>query len=249
VQDVSPGVMLVARISGRKVRGRVLEEGSVVKLVDIDSGEVFSSARENLLEVSPSLLCKPPLAIPLNLYGVRKSCTALGDDETDAVFDKIGKKTSTPFWCTVSVLEKNLDQFPLPAYVRYTILEEHDGNLALDLVEMALCDVITSFSQWEMEVSDHCLDWMLDPMSAPNTLSFMPHPLPLAVGQWMHVSVEGLEYPLDARGLEKEPDITTPDANRISVQVKHLSSMSAFDQHQEEIVQSLAVVAPQVDLS
>ena len=248
VQNVSPGVMVVARISGRKVRGRVLEEESVVKLVDIDSGEVFSSSRENLLEVSPSLLCKPPLAIPIKLYGVRKSCSALSDEDRTALFDKIGKKTSTPFWCTVSVLEKNLDQFPLPAHVRYTVQEDYDGNMALDLVEMGLCDVITSFSQWEMEVSDHCLDWMLDPMSVPNTLSFMPHPLPLAVGQWLHVSVEGLEYPIDAeRGLEREPDINTPDANRIGVQIKHLSSKSAFDQHQEDIAQSSAVVAPQVE--
>jgi hypothetical protein len=72
-------------------------------------------------------------------------------------------------------------------------------------------------------------------------------PLCLTPSPWL--SVEGLEYPLDARELEKEPNITTPDANRIGVQVKHLSSKSVFDQHQEGIVQSLAAVAPQVDLS
>ena len=104
------------------------------------------------MQVSPFLLCQPPLASPLKLYGVRKSCSALSDDDRAAVFDKIGKKSSTPFWCTVSVMEKNLDQFPLPANVRYTILDEYDGNLALDLLEMGLCDVITSFSQWEKEM-------------------------------------------------------------------------------------------------
>ena len=104
VEDVSPGVMVVARISGRKVKGRVLEEGSIVKLADVDSGEVFSSPRQNLMQVSPFLLCQPPLASPLKLYGVRKSCSALSDDDRAAVFDKIGKKSSTPFWCTVSVI-------------------------------------------------------------------------------------------------------------------------------------------------
>ena len=44
----------------------------------------------------------------------------------------------------------------------------------------------------------------------PQKLSFMPHPLPLAVGQWLHVSVERLEYPLE-EGQEREPDIMTPD--------------------------------------
>merc|ERR1719318_999232 len=182
VEDASPGVMVVARISGKKkFRGKVLGEGSLIKLIDVDSGEVFSLPKQNLLEVPPSLLCKPPLAIPLKLYGVRKCCSALSDDARAAVSDKIRKKHWSPFLCTVSVMEKNLDQFPLPANVRYTVLEENDGNLALDLLEMGLCDVITSFSQWENEMSDHCLDWMLGPMSVPNTLSFMPHPLPLAV--------------------------------------------------------------------
>jgi len=244
VEDASPGVMVVARISGRKVRGRVLGEGSLIKLVDVDSGEVFLSPKQNLLEVPPSLLCKPPLAIPLKLYGVRKCCSALSDDARAAVSDKIGKKNWSPFLCTVSVMEKNLDQFPLPANVRYTVLEENDGNLALDLLEMGLCDVITSLSQWENEMSDHCLDWMPGPMSVPNTLSFMPHPLPLAVGQWLHVSAEGLDYPLEG-GVEREPDLTTPNANRIGVHIKHLSSKSTFD-HQDDIAQSLAVVAQQV---
>ena len=94
-------------------------------------------------------------------------------------------------------------------------------------------------------MADHGLDWMLDPMSAPPPLTFLPHPLPLAVGQWLHISVEALEYPLDG-GAETEPDLNTPDANRIGVQFRPLSSESSFDQNRDNICESLKAVTPQV---
>ena len=94
-------------------------------------------------------------------------------------------------------------------------------------------------------MSDNGLDWMLDPMAEPHSLTFMPHPLPLAVGQWVAVSVEGLEYPV-VRGQEQEPDISTPDANRIGVQVRNLPANSTFDKFCDPICSSLSIVESQV---
>ena len=105
--------------------------------------------------------------------------------------------------------------------------------------------MINNHAQWEAEVSDHGLDWMLDLMSVPHSLAFMPHPLPLLVGQWVPLQVEGLEYPL-VGGKEQEPDIATLDANRIAVQVRDLPRSSTFDQFREEIGHSLKVIGHQV---
>merc|ERR1719186_1892307 len=247
-QEIRPGVLVVARIRGRSVRARVLEdEEDASRLLDIDSGEEFWADGQDLRQVSPSLLSKPPLAIPLKLYGVRKTNYTLSEDDRAAVLDNMGKKSSSsaPFWCCISLMEKDLQNFPLPANVRYTVVEVNDGNLALDLVQMGLYVVITSCSRWEKEVSDHGLDWMLDTMSAPPPLTFLPHPLPLSVGQWLHVSVEALEFPLEG-GAEREPDLNTPDANRIGVQFRPLASHTSFDQHQENICQSLKTATPQI---
>ena len=76
VDDCSGGMMVgVVRYNNdKKVRARVLEgEGcDLMNLVDIDSGEVFRSSRQDLIQLSPFLLSLPPLAIPLKLYGVKK---------------------------------------------------------------------------------------------------------------------------------------------------------------------------------
>eukprot|EP00092_Neocalanus_flemingeri_P097061 GFUD01123640.1.p1 GENE.GFUD01123640.1~~GFUD01123640.1.p1 ORF type:complete len:381 (-),score=108.82 GFUD01123640.1:60-1055(-) len=154
-------------------------------------------------------------------------------------------KSSSPFLCSVSLMERNLIHFPLPANIRYTMVEEYDGNLALDMVDLGPFSVITSLSEWEEEIADHGLEWMLDPMLVPLPLSTLPHPVPLAVGQWLHVSVEGLGYYL-VGGEEHEPDVDTPGANKISVHIQPLDSMSTFDNHQQEIRQSLRIISPQV---
>ena len=72
------------------------------------------------------------------------------------------------------VLERILEQLPLPANVRYTVVEEYNWNMELDLVELGLCDVIYNFSQWSEAMSTHGLDWMLDPMAGRHSLSFCP---------------------------------------------------------------------------
>ena len=130
-------------------------------------------------------------------------------------------------------MEKNLTSFPLPATVRYTMKEMHDGNLALDLVEMGLCEVITNYSQWDKEMSDHGLEWMLDPMVEPPMFSCLPHPLPLVVGQWASVSVEGLD-----------PGV----GSRVGVQIWGLDSREAFHQQQLEVSVALSKTDRQVIL-
>eukprot|EP00092_Neocalanus_flemingeri_P033002 GFUD01035893.1.p1 GENE.GFUD01035893.1~~GFUD01035893.1.p1 ORF type:complete len:931 (+),score=248.18 GFUD01035893.1:289-3081(+) len=249
VQEISPGIMVVARLRGKSVRATILEEEEreVVRMVDIDSGEMFVSDTQILRKCPPSLLSKPPLAIPLKLYGVRKTTSALCEAGRAAVLEKMREKSKfvSPLWCSVSIMERNRTHFPLPANVRYTMVEEYDGNLALDLLEVGLCDVIKSCNEWEKEFADHGLDWMLDLMSVSVPLTFLPHPLPLAVGQWLHVSVEALEFPL-LGGEEHEPGVETPDANRIGVHIRPLDSKSTFDQHQQEICRSLRTISPQI---
>ena len=254
VDDCSAAVMVgMLRENHKKVRARVLEgEGrDMMKLVDIDSGEVFRSSRQDLIQLSPFLLSLPPLAIPLKLYGVKKVDSQFSEKARCEACTYVGTSSSLSDMnsCIVSVMERNLEDLPLPATVRYSMyeVEENGGNVALDLVEVGLCQVITSHAQWEAEVSDHGLDWMLYLISIPHSLAFMPHPLPLVVGQWVPVQVEGLEYPL-VGGKEQEPDIATPDATRIAVQVRDLPAGSTFDQFSKEIGHSLKVIGPQVTL-
>ena len=93
--------------------------------------------------------------------------------------------------------------------MRYSVVDENDGNLAHNMVVSGLCDVMTSHSEWQKEVSDRELDWLLQhPMlTALPCLTFLPHPLPLFVGQWLQISVVGF-YCLPAgdgdKGLEQE---------------------------------------------
>ena len=213
-------------------------------MVDIDSGKMVMSTKEDLLQVSP-LLNTPPLAIPLKLYGIKKSTSSLSQDDLAAVIDKVGNNHSSLAWCWVSLICQTSKTFPLPANVRYNMNVENDGNLALDLVELGLFEIITSLAEWEKEVSDNGLDWMLDPMTMPSSLSFLPNPVPLAVGQWLLVSVEELEYIFNG-AVEKEPDIETLHVNRIAVQFKPLLINSTFDQDQDYIYWSIKRISHQV---
>ena len=80
-----------------------------------------------------------------------------------------------------------------------------------------------------------------------NSLAFMPHPLPLVVSKWVPVQVMGFEQPL-VGGKKKEPDIATPDANRIAVQVMNLLARSTFNLFSNEIGHSWKLIGPQVTL-
>ena len=75
--------------------------------------------------------------------------------------------------------------------------------------------IIRSSQDWRAEMEDSGLCWWMDPADSPHTLSLLPYPLPLEVGLWAHVKVEGLEYVLQDDGSEKEPTIHHLDANRL----------------------------------
>ena len=63
-----------------------------------------------------------------------------------------------------------------------------------------LYSLVTSFSSWSKEL----LDTTVDPSQLPTFPSAkksenkpLPNPLPLAVGQWYQVSIEGMNYDID----------------------------------------------------
>ena len=229
VEAVTAGMMVVGSIRGKRVRGKVLEEGEAVILVDVDSGEVFLSNHQDLHELCHSLLHRPPLAIPVKLYGARKTTSALCKTGRALVMDGM-KEMSPSMKCLVFVVERDTKSFPIPVNVRYSVVEEYDGNLAKDMMKVGLCEVITSSAQWEKELSDHGLEWLLEPMSELPQLSLLPHPLPLATGQWLNISVEGLE-----------------DDNVLGVHVRLLDTEAMFDKHQVEISSSLRSSYTQVE--
>ena len=197
VSNVLPGMFGIARSRGRNIRVRVIEcmGDDVCRLICIDNGEEFISVATDLHRMSPTLNTIPPLAVPLKLYGVCKKSSKLSVMDTASVLNRKWQQSSLQ--CTVNVLQnvRNLD-LPLPAHVRYSVVDENDGNLAHDMVVSGLCDVMTSHSEWQKEVSDHELDWLLrHPMlTALPCLTFLPHPLPLFVGQWLQISVVVLVF-------------------------------------------------------
>merc|ERR1719233_2670107 len=97
VLDIIPGVVVVVvRKKGKKSRGRVLEvvDRDLVEIVDIDSGEVFQTCRQHLRQASPFILSKPPLAIPLILYGVRRNTPFLSKEARSKVLSKMRKSSN-----------------------------------------------------------------------------------------------------------------------------------------------------------
>ena len=68
------GSMVVGKIHGENVRIRILKntEGNV-DCINIDSGQRFIITVDQVFEITRSLLNIRPLAVPLKLYGVRKT--------------------------------------------------------------------------------------------------------------------------------------------------------------------------------
>jgi len=192
---------------------------------------------------SPSsfLVSIPPLAVPVKLYGVqlRKNCN------TDKFLSTLVKDLhSSPCQFEVSVLERDPGQLPLVAQLRYSVERENDGNLALDLVKLNLCNIITSSEQWIEELYNHGLSWMPD-ITVPKSLSCHPHPIPLAVDSWFAAVVHGIPYVL-VDGVETDPTIDDDVANRIGVHFYPLSSLKLKDKKGVCIDQNLAVYANEV---
>ena len=206
-------------------RGRIIHQdcGEVVTLLDIDSGKKHSASWSLLSLPTSALVERPPLALPLKLYGVKKTLAELTELK-DLHYDEV----------TVISLALHPQRFPLPANIRLANKNQSNsvgGNLALDLIEKGFFQLIKNQEDWTREFFDHGLDSELDPKKKfvkqsegqPEYWSIalkrtkeiellnmksLPHPLPLSEGQWLSVQVEDLVEDLKD-GTESEPSVET----------------------------------------
>ena len=192
-----------------KCRGRIIHHDfqDQVTLLDLDSGKKHTVDWSLLSLPASSLLDFPPLAIPLKLYGVKKSLAELSDLQ-DVHYDEV----------TVLNLALNKQRFPLPANIRFA---NNKKNLALDLLEKGSFQLIKNQADWTKEFLDHGLDKELDPrekyMKESDgksnywsivsegvkqvellNMNSLAHPLPLTVGQWLGVQVEAIVSSVEA---------------------------------------------------
>ena len=207
-------------------RGRIIHidgGGEKVTLLDVDSGKKHRAAWSLLSLPTSALVERPPLALPLKLYGVKKTLAELTDVK-DLHYDEV----------TVISLALHPQRFPLPANIRLANKNQSNsvgGNLALDLIEKGFFQLIKNQEDWTREFFDHGLDSELDPKKKfvkqsegqPEYWSIalkrtkeiellnmksLPHPLPLSEGQWLSVQVEELVEDLKD-GTESEPSVET----------------------------------------
>ena len=186
-------------------RGRIIgDNGETVTLLDIDSGKKYTVDWSLLTFPTKSLLDRPPLAIPLKIYGIKKRQTELTADVRDLHSEEV----------MVINLALKQQRFPLPANVRFAKNNNSvDGNLGLDLLEKGFFQLIKNREDWTREFLDHGLDKELDPKEkfvkesdgqanywsivteGPKPIDLLnmkclPHPVPLSEGQWLSVQVE-----------------------------------------------------------
>ena len=229
-EQVDIGKLLICQTNRTVVRARILEvrEGEVAFL-NVDSGEPGQCRLQEVLAISPELLSIPPLAIPLQLYGLRQTQHLLeGERELARLLETIPRAQ-----VTVSLLQPPglSSSFPLPAIIRYSGRSEADlrSNLALTLLDLGLMSVAASHRESSRQAQLSGLDWLN--FSSPLPLSSPPHPFPLAEGLWLSVTVQGIYFPLD----EEEPTRECPEANKVSCHLVPLSSQLHFNFCQREI--------------
>ena len=230
--QVDIGKLLVCKVDRTLVRGRICEvkEGGVVFL-NIDSGEPGQCRLQEVFAITQKLLSIPPLAIPVKLYGMKKKTRNQLD--LTRILEIIPRAQ-----VTVSLVEPSLmSSFPLPANIRYPggAEGELESNLALTMLDCGLLGVVTSHADWTRELHLSGLDWLNLPANLP--LTSLPHPLPLAPGLWLSVTVQGIYFPLD----EEEPAIQCPNANRVSCHLLPLSCHLRFNVYQRDIAASARV--------
>ena len=121
---------------------------------------------------------------------------------------------------TVSVLEPNIDSFPLPVNIWYG----KDGltdNLAKFMLQYGFVRVCTSNQEWKKEYSSHNLHWMVKtPHERQHEVRHLPFPLPVSVGMWLPVKIEGIEYPLDVNYKEIDADVGIKDCNLVACRIR-----------------------------
>ena len=243
--NIEVGCLYVARLGKNSVRVRVLkclEDGKFYS-VNVDSGEVLLCDGNILYKASLPLLHVPPLAVPLKLYGVKK---AVGNMEEYIHEELTGPQLGL---VTVVVLEENVTALPMPAHVFYAKNGSNcGGNLAFTMLRKGIVRVITSYDDWSLEFNDHGLEWLLGMSPKLHDLYVLPFPLPLALGTWLSVFVEGLEYLLKD-GEEVEPTILDKEANKVGCRVlstNHLLNFGQDERLQMEIGDSMRISESQV---
>ena len=238
-------------------RGRIIHidgGGEKVTLLDVDSGKKHRAAWSLLSLPTSALVERPPLALPLKLYGVKKTLAELTDVK-DLHYDEV----------TVISLALNPQRFPLPANIRLANKSQSNavgGNLALDLLEKGFFQLIKNQEDWTREFFDHGLDTELDPREKfvkeregqSNYWSLateeikeiellnmksLPHPLPLSDGQWLSVRVEEVVKDLKD-GTESEPSLETRHGSQVWCSLWPITAPGL----QEEVAASASIINP-----
>jgi len=137
-------------------------------------------------------------------------------------------------------------QFLCIGHIRYCMDSEDDGNMALDLVRLGMCDIITDSCTWNSEVMNHGLQWMLHLVPNLQPLSNLPNPIPIAVGCWFAATVHGIPYLL-MNGKEVDPTIDSSEANRIGAHFYPLSSLMLNPSEDDGINESIEFYLPRVN--
>ena len=243
-----PGLLCVARQGKNPIRLRVLRdlEDGFFLCMKVDSGEMIKCPMEKLYKMSASLLHIPPLAVPVKLYGVRRSRGKLRPEEFMLSESIFGPELGL---VTVAVLEDGVNTLPLPSNIYFSRDEDkYGGNLAFRMLKMGMVKVLCSFDEWYNEYNDHGLEWLIGTETKLHELSHLPFPLPLSAGMWLHVSVEGQEFKMKD-GEEIEPTIHCSDASKVGLRLCPISSndFEAEDQVlNSEIKRSLRITEKQV---
>ena len=184
---VLSGSMVVGKIHGENVRIRILKntEGNV-DCINIDSGQRFIITVDQVFKITRSLLNIRPLAVPLKLYGVRKTSGV----QVDAFECLQALKSRTVRVSKVGNHSESEDYFPILANVHCSEKAEDDTNLASNLIGAGVMEMCARREELLREVRDHGLRWLLDQAGGeawPRLQALLPHPLPLAAGQWAAV--------------------------------------------------------------
>merc|ERR1719357_1840721 len=244
VHNVEPGKLVVTSYNSSKVRCRVLKvDGETVSLIDIDNGRQFSSNIGSLTISSDILSSIPPLAIPVKLYGISKNQNI----DSGKLIDTLNECfQNSQYRCKVSVMGTDSKQFPCIGHIRYNMDIENDGNMALDLVRLGVCDIITNSSKWNSEVLNHGLEWMSHLVPNLQPLLSLPNPIPVAVGSWFAATAHGIPYLL-INGKEVDPTIDSSEANRIGAHFYPLSSLMLNPSDDDGINENIEFYSPMVN--
>jgi len=149
----------------------------------------------------------------------------------------------------VAVLEDHVDTLPLPANIFFSSDgDKYGGNLAFRMLKIGMVKVIVTYNEWNEEYNDHGLEWLIGMEGKLHELGHLPFPLPMSVGMWLHVSVEGQEFKLKD-GEEIEPTVHCSDASKVGLRLCPVSS-NAFEAEDQvlhsEIKPSLRITEEQV---